>query len=464
MLYYSKQNQIIMKNPKYNIPLLLLIVHFSLFIKGRRYYFSFKHTLLTFLTLLTLQTAFSQWVQQTIPVSKPITGIEFTDTLHGWACTSRGTPADTGYILYTSNGGNNWFVQLSTFGIGFTDIDMLNSLTGYAAGNDLNISLYRLFSTTNGGVNWSSIIMVPNMTIADIQFINKDSAWECGPSFTADVRTTTDGGNTWVVRTSGITQATQKVFFLNYNTGFCGAQFLLYKTTDAGLNWIIVNNFAPENVGSIFYLNESMGWIGNTNRQIFFTSNGGTNWVSQTNPQFFGTVRAIFFINQMTGWAGGSMQYIYKTTNSGQLWGYQIDSAGSSSISFIDTSKGWSGINGISKTVNGGGTIIYVGIIHNNNQVPKDYKLYQNYPNPFNTQSVIRFSLVKKAYVTLKIYDVLGKEKILWQSDNILQSGTHELKLEAKDLSSGVYFYQLSVSNEQLSIVYKETKKMLLIK
>jgi len=63
--------------------------------------------LLLLITLFTLNThhSNSQWIQQTVPVSKPITGIKFIDSLKGWACTNRGTPADTGYILYSSNGG-----------------------------------------------------------------------------------------------------------------------------------------------------------------------------------------------------------------------------------------------------------------------------------------------------------------------------------------------------------------------
>src|SRR4030095_15286173 len=110
---------------------------------------SFGWQLLRFIFYFCLFTFHlsSQWVQQTVPVNKPITGIEFVDSLKGWACTSRGTPADTGYILYTSNGGTNWLVQLPVYNFEFFDMDIINSLTGYASGYDYNIGLDKLFKT-----------------------------------------------------------------------------------------------------------------------------------------------------------------------------------------------------------------------------------------------------------------------------------------------------------------------------
>ena len=161
-----------------NIFIFLLFLFYFSPPHSRGHAFSFYRTLLTLLTLLTLQTVFSQWVQQTLPVNKPITGIEFVDTLHGWACTSYGSQQDTAYILCTTNGGVNWVVQLSIYNLSFMDIEMLNSLTGYAAGPEFSTALVRLYATSNGGINWSYINMVPNMYIRDIQFLNKDSAWE----------------------------------------------------------------------------------------------------------------------------------------------------------------------------------------------------------------------------------------------------------------------------------------------
>ncbi|HRF66646.1 MAG TPA: T9SS type A sorting domain-containing protein [Ignavibacteria bacterium] len=398
-----------------------------------------------------------------MPVSKPITGIKFIDANTGWACTDNTGSPNRAYIIYTSNSGTNWIIQDSVNNATYGAISVINNNTVYCGGYDFSSNSANLKKTTNGGLNWVLIPTPTNMAIADMVFLNEDSGWSCSSNVGADVRTTTNGGLNWIVRTSGILQQTQKIFFLNYNTGYCGANSQLYKTTNAGLNWNQASVFV-EQINSIFFKNINTGWLGCTNRKIKFTANGGLNWIEQPNPLIFGTINSLIMINDSIGYAGGRSLYIYKTTNLGNSWGYQIDSSGSFRISFIDTIKGWSGDFGISHTTNGGGAITYVGIININTNIPNEYKLFQNYPNPFNSQTNIRFSLPKSSSVRIKIYEIAGKEKSIWQSDKELEAGTHELQFDANDLSSGVYFYSITVSDGTSNTRFKETKKMVLVK
>lgn len=98
-----------------------------------------------------------------------------------------------------------------------------------------------------------------------------------------------------------------------------------------------------------------------------------------------------------------------------------------------------------------------VGINQVSSQTPSSYKLYQNYPNPFNPSTKIAFDLPKRDFVSLKLYDITGKEvKTLLNAD--MNIGKYEYELNASDLNSGVYFYTLITSG------FKETKKMLLVK
>ena len=85
------------------------------------------------------------------------------------------------------------------------------------------------------------------------------------------------------------------------------------------------------------------------------------------------------------------------------------------------------------------------------------YKLYQNYPNPFNPSTSITFSLPKTSFVTLTIYDLLGKE-LESLINKELGSGTHVLTWDASPYPSGIYFYKLHAGN------FWETKKMLFLK
>ena len=97
------------------------------------------------------------------------------------------------------------------------------------------------------------------------------------------------------------------------------------------------------------------------------------------------------------------------------------------------------------------------GIEDAESAVPTKMNLAQNYPNPFNPSTVINFSLTKKSDVKLKIYDTLGKEiKVLVNES--LNAGNHEVKFNAENLSSGIYFYQINAGD------FVETKKMILMK
>jgi hypothetical protein len=85
------------------------------------------------------------------------------------------------------------------------------------------------------------------------------------------------------------------------------------------------------------------------------------------------------------------------------------------------------------------------------------FNLKQNYPNPFNPTTIISYSILTSGNVTLKIYDILGRE--MAELLNEYQSaGMHSVSFDASKLSSGVYFYRLKVNDFVMS------KKMILLK
>ncbi|MGE5437678.1 MAG: T9SS type A sorting domain-containing protein [Syntrophothermus sp.] len=94
---------------------------------------------------------------------------------------------------------------------------------------------------------------------------------------------------------------------------------------------------------------------------------------------------------------------------------------------------------------------------NNSNTVVESYQLSQNYPNPFNPSTTITYQIPTNGFVTIKIYNVLGKEvKTLVSQDQ--NAGNYSVRFDARDLSSGVYFYQINVNN------FTTSKKMLLLK
>ncbi len=98
-----------------------------------------------------------------------------------------------------------------------------------------------------------------------------------------------------------------------------------------------------------------------------------------------------------------------------------------------------------------------VEIEASNLNVPKVFQLRQNYPNPFNPTTTIEFALPKESNVTLKLFDILGREVAILV-DGELESGVHKIDFNGKDLASGMYFYRIHVEG------FLATKKLLLLK
>ncbi len=94
-----------------------------------------------------------------------------------------------------------------------------------------------------------------------------------------------------------------------------------------------------------------------------------------------------------------------------------------------------------------------------NEFIANSFELYQNYPNPFNPSTTIRFKLNKSENVKLRIFNSLG-ELVETLVDNDLNMGTHEVIFNStnNNLSSGIYYYQLSTES------YSQTKGMILLK
>lgn len=88
---------------------------------------------------------------------------------------------------------------------------------------------------------------------------------------------------------------------------------------------------------------------------------------------------------------------------------------------------------------------------------PATFDLAQNYPNPFNPRTTIRFALPRSGRVTLKLFDIRGRE-LRTLLDTELPAGYHETVLDAGDLASGVYFTRMAAGD------FRATKRLMLLK
>jgi len=95
--------------------------------------------------------------------------------------------------------------------------------------------------------------------------------------------------------------------------------------------------------------------------------------------------------------------------------------------------------------------------VEDNNATVKDYSLQQNYPNPFNPTTTISYTVPAPSFISLKVYDILGKEVAVLVNEG-KTAGTYNVKFDAKNMASGIYFYRLQAGS------FLITKKLTLIK
>jgi len=89
--------------------------------------------------------------------------------------------------------------------------------------------------------------------------------------------------------------------------------------------------------------------------------------------------------------------------------------------------------------------------------IPTNFSMAQNYPNPFNPTTKINFAVPKQAFVTIKVFDVTGRE-IATLINGMTPAGYHSVDFNATAFASGVYFYRIEAAD------FSDTKRMMLIK
>lgn len=381
-----------------------------------------------------------------------------------WTVGAPSIPGSTfDQIIYSSNGGLTWSVQpTGNTSSSLSSICMLNSSTGYTAGTNGTV-----LKTINGGLNWVEFPAVSGNNIFKIEFVEVNTGWVFGAA--GSIFKTTSGGLNWEEQSSGETNKIYSCDMLDANTGwFVGwgdgtDTSIIRKTTNGGTNWIKQNsNTGLQSIFDIKMLDYNTGYLCGT-MVVRKTTNGGENWNSVAVPVQPFQFQSIDFINSLIG-ALYNRDYVIITTNGGNSW--IVKNIGATV--YLDPDIGWSKLKlipGYAFVTSWNAGVLkdsldeLIGIIEWENTVPKTYELNQNYPNPFNPTTTIKFSIPKPGNVTLKIYDITGREVRIIINNMQLNAGTVTHTFDGNDLASGIYFYSLSIDGNLM-----DTKKMVLVK
>jgi photosystem II stability/assembly factor-like uncharacterized protein len=398
-------------------------------------------------------------------------------TQNVWAC---GIPGnfDLDRMLYSSNGGANWVSQpMDPAFNGLLSISMLNASTGYVCGTGGEIR-----KTTNGGTNWNLLTTtVPvDQYLYKVDFIDVNTGWVFANSTNSggNIWKTTNGGTNWSLQNSGLV-GTQQVMYsadmVDASTGWFvnEAPGKPYKTTNGGTNWVqqSLNTGFAGRLNCVKMLNANTGYICGGNNEyptpgaLFKTTDGGaTPWQNVTVPFSNIPYTTMDWTDANNGIIAAGTGLSAKTSNGGTSWTiYNTWLQGVQNLDMLNADTAYC-VNGVQGLPGAPLAIMkYTASLTNvtswEGTVPKDYMLMQNYPNPFNPVTTIKFALPKAGVVSLVVYDITGRVVKNILNNTPLGAGTVTHNFEGSELSSGVYFYSLTVDNNII-----DTKKMLLVK
>jgi photosystem II stability/assembly factor-like uncharacterized protein len=328
------------------------------------------------------------------------------------------TPSAT-YVYRTTNGGNTWAQVFTQTGGYIDDIGFKDANTGFMYGDPVG-SRWSLWKTTNNGATWDSTGLYLAQESSEAGWDNAmtvqgNNIW-FGTNYTR-VYYSTDFGSSWDYgETSGMTNSNNVCF--NGDTGFAATSGAIMISTDGGEDWV---NDTLIFTGSIHFATASgLFWfVSSSDTNIYCSRNNGTNFSSE------------FQISSSGGYP----------------WGINSKLVGDKIICWIGCTTG-----GIYKS-----TRYTSGISSNTSNIPEKYILSQNYPNPFNPVTNIKFGIPKNSFVTIKVYDILGKEIATLVNKN-LTTGSYNVSWNAGSFNSGVYFYRIQAGS------FTDAKKMILVK
>ncbi len=361
---------------------------------------------------------------------------------------------------------------LGTNGIGWTKEDSARAghflITN--AGNYL-LSDGRVHKSTDGGLAWRTVVTVPcenyGSGATTIMQLPEGSIF-CGTGLYCGVHGTgmmrilrsTDEGETWdlvYVASGGRPSAMAAVGNTVLIVGG-GTSAGVLRSTNAGATWSQATNGMPAGASAQAFHVRSDGVIlaGTVRDGMYISHDSAASWIAINSGLLSLGVRSIAVNSAgeiFIGTAGG----VFRSSNNGAHWSAMNDglfdlsvtSVLCDSLDYLYVATTTSGVfRSMSPTTS---------VKEIQTMIPSINFLQTNYPNPFNPATTIEFSVLKAGHISLKVYDMLGKE-VATLVDEEREPGNFKVTFDASTLTSGTYFYTLRSGG------FNETKKMLIVR
>jgi hypothetical protein len=389
-------------------------------------------------------------------------------------------------LFRSTDAGASWDSSFS-FPVLINSISFPDQNTGYVTGNN-----GKIFKSSNKGATWVTQVTPNNDNLIDCWFLNSQTGYVIG--YNGTLLKTNSGGNS-AFSVSGfarysdnnepVTSGTIKAFKLDkitsdiiiYDTAIIqsNGSYTLPNVPQDSVDIGVFPNSTPPNDWVVTYYPSTIYWekatvlyptgnLTNINiNAIRLAASTNSNSVNgkvmrlNDNPVLANLKDAVLYAKNGNNFVKCGISDVNGI--------YHLNSLPAGSLKIIATRLGFtrdSTTVNVTSSSNTDSINFYlnrytVGIKNISNTVPSEYKLFQNYPNPFNPATIIRFQMKDSRFVTLKVYDILGKEIVTLVNEK-LNAGEYEIQFSINQIPSGIYFYKLESGD------FTATKKMVLVK
>lgn len=353
------------------------------------------------------------------------------------------------WLYITTDFGQSWHIKNSGLIASIVNALSIRDNYIYVGTSDYQLGIEGVFISSDYGESWQ--LADSTYECEDITVIGN---YIFAGTSNKGIRRSTNNGVNWHNANNGLPLThIQHLAVIDTLVFATGTSPGVYRSTNKGDSWTSVSNGLPSSAPDCIKSNGQYLYL-SIGSSKFYSSNYGSTWI-----QLGSTANAFsdfeFYQNHIFG---ASTSGIYHSSDNGYHW--RIRSEGLSLnkvVSSLAIANGYlyAGLCGASVWKISIPEIIDINKI--SSIIPDNYHLYQNYPNPFNPVTYIEFDIPRSSYITLVIYDILGRI-IFTPVKEFLNAGNYKVKFDGTELPSGIYFYSMTTEN------FMQTKKMLLLK
>lgn len=405
-----------------------------------------------YFALLMSDTYTQTWFRQPLNNWQRWYDVKFTESQNGLVVGDHGT------TLRTTDGGASWNEGTIGFNLAF------HSLAIPSLDNILTVGEHgACFHSADSATTWSRTDLGTTKHLRSVEFSSPSIGWIAGDS--GALYRTLNGGSSW-------TKIDSVPAGDLYSAGAVGRDsvivagnrgLFMVRTSDAGATWHNDPLYTGIALHKLARLGPASLWAVGDSGRAFYLRQPGMQLEQIDVPSQI-ALRGIFLLDSTRIYVCGDGGMIFYSQDNGTTWfaQYSADSHDLTAMSFTDSAHGYAvGNGGTILTTNVPGTL--TDMKSPAAQLPGDFQLFQNYPNPFNPITEIRFKIADVREVSLKVYDILGRE-ITTLIHESLSPGSYSTRWNADGVASGVYFYRLEAAspNRQPRAIARVGKMLLL--